>query len=71
MIGETIEAGNNFYPVCPYCDMEVDDVETRFYEFCDEYVFMYRRGTCPFCKRDYKWMERYTWNAKFYDVEEV
>ena len=70
MIAKEVEAGNNCYPLCPYCDKEVDDVDTYSFEFIDEYVFLYRHATCPKCGCNLKWNERYTWNGKFYDVEE-
>lgn len=59
------------YPLCPYCDIEVEDIDTLDYELTDEIAIFKRVGTCPYCKRDFKWDEIYKWNAKFYDLKEV
>ena len=59
------------YPLCPYCDIELDDIDTSNYELTDEIAIFQRIGTCPYCKRDFKWDEIYKWNAIFYDLKEI
>ena len=58
-------------PVCPCCQIEIEDDNSPIYETEDVYLYMYRSGTCPWCKRVYKWTETYEWNQKFYDFQEV
>lgn len=59
------------YPLCPYCDIEVEDIETPYYEFTDEIVTFQRVGMCPHCKCYFEWAEIYKWDAKFYDLKEM
>lgn len=59
------------YPVCPKCEMELEDVEMNDYEIDDIWVYCYYLGTCPHCKRDFKWTEQHKWDERFYDFEEV
>lgn len=59
------------YPLCPYCDIEVEDIDTLDYELTDEIAILKHTGTCPRYKRDFKWNEIYKWDAKFHDLEEI
>ena len=59
------------YPLCPYCDVEVEDIETPYYDLPDEIATFRRVGTCPYCKRSFEWTEVYKWDAKFHDLEEI
>lgn len=51
--------------VCPYCNIELDDIETMFHgEYMpdsDQYTDK-RTGTCPQCKHKYYWNEVFTYN---------
>ena len=70
MSREAIAAESNYYPVCPYCEFEVDDLENPTYEQEDYFVYMYRHGKCFNCGRKYSWTEIYKWDEKFCDVKE-
>ena len=59
------------YPLCPYCDIEVEDIETPYYELTDEIAIFQRVGMFPCCKRYFKWDEIYKWDIKFHDLEEI
>lgn len=59
------------YPVCPECEMVLEDVTLNDYELDDMWAYLYQIGTCPYCKRRYKWTEHYKWNERFYDFKEV
>ncbi len=59
------------YPLCPYCDIEVEDIETPYYELTDEIAIFQRVGTCPYCKRSFDWNEIYEWDARFHDFGEI
>ena len=59
------------YPLCPYCDVELENIETNWHDFVDEIVYFQRSGRCPVCQRDFKWVEDYKWDAKFHNLEEI
>lgn len=65
-----IEADSCYYPICPYCEIEVEETDNPTYETEDILVYIYRRGKCPTCRRKYTWSETYKWDEKFYDVRE-
>lgn len=67
---DCIEAEST-YPVCPYCEMEVEETNEPTYETEDVFVYMYRHGKCPTCRRRYTWTEIYQWDEKFYNLKEV
>lgn len=66
-----IEADSCYYPVCPYCELEIDETGNPTYEQDDYFVYMYRYGKCYNCGRKYEWTEQYKWDEKFYNIEEV
>ena len=70
MLGETIAAESNYYPVCPYCELEIEETENPSYETEDMFVYMYRHGKCFQCGRRYAWQEIYKWDETFYDIQE-
>lgn len=59
------------YPLCPYCDIEVEDIETPYYDLTDEIAIFKRVGTCPHCKCSFEWTEVYKWDVKFHDLKEI
>lgn len=59
------------YPLCPYCDVELEDIETPYYDLPDEIATFQRVGTCPHCKCSFEWTEVYKWDAKFHDFKEI
>lgn len=68
---DCIEAEDCYYPVCPYCENEIEETDNPTYETEDVFVYMYRRGKCPTCRRKYTWSEIYKWDENFYNFKEV
>jgi len=61
-------------PVCPYCSVELDNIEIRFHgEYMpenDQYTDTVT-GTCPKCKHKYYWKEVFTYNHSWHFEEEI
>ena len=58
-------------PMCPYCHVEIDEVDMTDFENHDCQVDLYYIGNCHKCHRIFKWCETYTWTEEFNEFEEI
>jgi len=58
-------------PVCPYCDVELENTETVHGDYISDQYTDEVTGTCPQCKHNYYWKEVFTYNRSWGFEEET
>ena len=51
---------------CPYCKVELIDIESVDSELYGDSYFDHMLGDCPKCEKVYRWIEQY----KFFGIDE-
>ncbi len=56
---------------CPVCGTELIEVDAYSTEYSEEAYYDYMSGTCPNCKKDFFWEEKYEFAGRTFPRDNI